>query len=484
MAFSIDASPASAGEKASLSVPVSVPLSDIAGVLNNKIPQVLHHAGPRKETCVEAERICTKIPEFRGFKIYSRMECVDVTPRISCDLEEHVARDGPLQVNGSGNRLEFHQNILARATVRGRGEIGKHIRETAHARAAVSLSLSPSLSPDWQLSAPIDVNYRWIDRPQFVLFNLFTVTFAGKVEPQLNAAIADFKQDFQRQVRAIPVHKAASEIWRDLQRRVPIRIHGARSPAYFHFSPETIGFSGLSVSRSELRLALHLTGVAKITTTGDGNRKTPLPNLRQVPVGAAGFDLKVPLHVPYEAVNKTLRQKLPLSLPVRASDELRGEVHVSRAVVTRRDGRLALKLDLATELNGAAAWIKAGGFDRYKGQVTISATPSFDRETQTLRFIDAKADFKDNFVLNALSRVVLRDGSVMSKRLSELLELDLSEDARRIGDGLGRAIRRELTPGVFLDAQASARLIRVQTGVEGLDITAKVVGPLRIRARN
>lgn len=68
------ACPASAQtETTVLTVPMSVPLADLQAHADERLPRELHSA-ERSQTCVEAERACTKIPEFGGFKIYSRME--------------------------------------------------------------------------------------------------------------------------------------------------------------------------------------------------------------------------------------------------------------------------------------------------------------------------------------------------------------------------------------------------------------------------
>ncbi len=55
--------------QSTLNLPLELPLTSLAALLHAELPEVLHKAGPRRQTCIPAKRACTDIPEFHGFNI-------------------------------------------------------------------------------------------------------------------------------------------------------------------------------------------------------------------------------------------------------------------------------------------------------------------------------------------------------------------------------------------------------------------------------
>ncbi|MEM9762014.1 MAG: DUF4403 family protein [Pseudomonadota bacterium] len=130
-----------------LSVPIATELSDLQRYADGVLPRRLHHKEYNR-TCVEAERACTKVPEFRSFEVAMKNRCVNITPRIDCSISENVSREGPIRISGDGGTIVLKQAIDGSATVRGRGEIGRHIRQTVRAKADVTVKAKPSVRAD------------------------------------------------------------------------------------------------------------------------------------------------------------------------------------------------------------------------------------------------------------------------------------------------------------------------------------------------
>ena len=300
--------------QSSVTVAVEVPLAGLEEYLVRELPNPLHSGGRSGETCVKAEQACTKIPEFRGFKIYSRMECIDISPRISCDISESVTREGPLTLTGQGGTLTIVQAARASVTARGRGDIGKNIRQTVRAAAEFTLTVTPSIDADWTPRPNVDLAYRWIDPPEFRLFNFIPVTIRGKVEPELRAAIDRLERErLPELVSDLGLRDRMAALWEEVQTPRAISPGAGLPSLYAHFRPEAVAISSLDFSGGLARAAIRLDGRTAVTDVAASpwGAPTALPDLGGLPGDASGFVLEVPVWVGHATLTAALASASP-----------------------------------------------------------------------------------------------------------------------------------------------------------------------------
>ncbi|MCE8001196.1 MAG: hypothetical protein HEP70_20450, partial [Rhodobiaceae bacterium] len=90
-----------------LSVPLSIDLAHLQSRANAALAGRLHTFNEKNVHCVKAKWFKTKVPEFRGLKIYSKIVKTKISPDLYCDLRGHVDRPGNLAITGNGSPLTF-----------------------------------------------------------------------------------------------------------------------------------------------------------------------------------------------------------------------------------------------------------------------------------------------------------------------------------------------------------------------------------------
>lgn len=433
-----------------VALPMDIALGDLAALLDSQIPADLHRAGPARHICVPAQRACFDIPEFRGLKIYRKRECIDITPEISCDIAEHVYREGPIQVSGEGGTLKLRQIVVATANVRGRGDIGRNISETAHARADVSVSVTPRVAPDWTLGADVAVTYRWIDRPTVRLFNLFDIIFAGKVEPEMDRAIAGFRDQMTQELARLNLPRVAEEAWIALHEPLEIPLPGDTRQLYLNFRPAAVGFSGLDVAGGRLRATVSISGYAHVGTHRAKLEPSPLPHLSAIPTEASGFAVDLPLTLSIEALNAQLLSALPNEVKLNGSASgAQGTIRVISAELTATGSRLAVRMQVANRISGLPAALRMAGLGNYTGTVTFSATPVYDQESKLLRLADARLTLDSTSPFARLIGLASQTG-LMARLLDSTFVFDLSENIAELDTIFAAVLNRSLGNGLEL----------------------------------
>lgn len=454
-------------ERSVVTVPMSIELDGLAAYANARLPAQLHrHSGGQR--CVEPQQACTKVPEFRGLKMTMKNRCVQVSPGIDCHLDQRVWRDGPMSISGRGDTIILQQAVRAQATVRGRGEIGRHIRETANGAAHFTVSAKPGIARDWRILLPLDVRFRWTERPNVVLANVFRVTFGGEAERQLNRAIDQFKtQTLPAELARIDVKSRIAPLWSQLQD--PIRLDtGAGAPLWLHFRPEAVGMASLRVSGGQLATAASIAGRMRVTdrkASPFAGPRTRLPNLG--PAMPDGLSVVVQATVSIAAMTKALNAELPRRLGAKSPIE--GQLQIRSASAESVAGRLILTLDVIAEL---------AGFDTYSGKIAVSGVPAWSPSDRTLVLRDPKAQplgsGLSQFALNAILR-----SAPFRKWLTDAARFPMADALRKAETALNKALNRQLTPAFRLtgSAKVSIREVRLQ---DHLHVALQAVGAVRV----
>lgn len=448
-----------------ISVPLEIDLANLANYANGRLPGTLHQ-NEYGRTCVEPERVCTKVPEFRGFKVTMKNRCVEVSPRIDCTITETVRREGPLHVSGNGGQIVLRQDIFGSGTVRGRGDIGRNIRQTVRARAQLTISARPGIKNNWDPDLPVDISYRWLQRPEFRLFNLFPITLGSTLGPPLDAAINDFKSTgVPAELQRIRLRAEADGLWQAIQAPHRLALPGDGA-LYLHLRPHAIGVTGPTFDNAKLRARLDMALKARVSSEPEGPLKTILPNLTTMP--DSGISLNVPVRVDTKTLNAAVKTLLPET--IRSGDGVALSVTVHAVEATIDKGRLSLEMNV--DANG-------GPFSLQGEAVRVTARPALNGDTHELVLSDIELSSALDGWTGQVRTAALKAFELF---LAKSYTIAFSREVTELEKALSGALNRDLTPQFRLvgEGQLYAKDLRLLPGASALEVTLSSTAAVRV----
>ena len=438
--------PAASNPDSTLSIPLSIRLSTVAQALERALPNPVVQ-GQDVLTCVEAQQVCTKVPEFRGLKIYSRMQCVTITPRIDCSIDQLVERSGPVEVTGSGSTITLHQAFRGQATLRGRGEIGRHIRETATGAAVVTLHVTPRLGPDWRLVADSDHDIDWTQRPQADLFNVIPITFGTQAEQVLNRSVDDFRASgLQPALDRLAVRAKMEPLWARLQEPVAIPINDDLD-AQLQFIPSSVALAPLAVNESAITTRLSVTGTFRLSDRLQQlEEPVPLPALSYSPE-PEGVSIAVPVSLSFDTLAAIAQTQMPhildLGTPLGISLEV-SKIQIEEV----GDDRLRFRL----ETRGSVTSL---GLMDTQFPLSLTGRLVWSHEGQELQLEEPELQL-DNPGLTAAAFNSLATSGLAVGLLADLVRIPLGEAIADLESGL--ILKLESAFGTAIQASGSASI--------------------------
>lgn len=445
-----------------MSVPVTIDLADLATYANGLLPETLH-SNRYGRTCVEPERVCTKVPEFRGFELTMKNRCVEVSPRIDCTITETVRREGPIRVSGDGGQIVLHQDIFGSGTVEGRGEIGRHIRQTARAKARLTISASPRIATDWTPELPIDISYQWVERPEFRLFNLFPITLGSTLGPPLDKAIKDFEDGgLDAELERIDVRSEADRLWQAIQAPHQLELPGDGT-LYLHLRPHSVGLAGPTFDKGVVQARLDVALTARVSKDPNGPQTTPLPNL--TPMADAGIALKVPVLLETETLNEAVKKLLPQTLTLATATII---IHDVEAAI---DGDL-LSIDMVVDAIGGPLSLK-------NEAVRVATRPVLDSNSHALILSDIDLTSAQDGLVGLAKSALLNAAELF---LAETYTVALVGEMAALEEALVGGLNRDLTPEFRLvgSGRLKASDLRLLPRSSALEVTLASTGNVRV----
>lgn len=448
-----------------ISVPVTIGLQNLARYASERLPGTLHQ-NEYGRTCVEPERVCTKVPEFRGFKVTFNNRCVDVSPRIECTVTETVRREGPIRISGAGGQIVLRQDIFGSGTVRGRGDLGRNIRQTVRAKAELTISASPRIAPDWTPEMPVDISYRWLDRPEFKLFNLFPITLGSKLGPPLDRAINDFRTArLKAELDRVDLKSEAERFWLAVQEPYRLDLPGEEA-LYLHLRPHSVGLTGPSFDADALRARLDIALLAQISGNATGPQPTPLPNL--TPMEDAGVALKVPVRIDTRMLNAMAGNQLPVTFRIGDERSVKVTIH-SVDIAVKGDW---LSLDLIVDVTG-------GPFSLTREAIRVTTRPVLKSGSQDLQFSGITLESTEGGLTGLAKSVVL---GAIELLLEDKYTVALNDEISVLEKALNAAMNRQLTPEFSLAGSGRVHVedLRLLPETSALQVTFSSTGDLRV----
>ena len=277
-------------EESEISVPIIIDLAHVQRKANAHLPTRLATFNDKNVLCVEAEWMKTKVPEFRGWKIYSRMVKIQLTPNIYCDVEGYVDRRGELSINVTGQVLKFSLPVHAKATAR-----VSPIQETAKADATFFVNAKLNIGEDWRPKLSLNSDFRWDKRPEIWLFDIVKVTIGSKVAPKLRKKMAELEQQVPAMLDDLDLRGEMEKVWTEVQK--PVKISD-NPTIYAVFTPNSVGFSGLNGHARTLTTQIAMRGKTHVVI-GEAPTITavPLPPLERIEANDGHFALYVPVMI-------------------------------------------------------------------------------------------------------------------------------------------------------------------------------------------
>lgn len=415
-----------------ISVPLSIDLAHLQSRANAELAGRIHTINENNVHCVKAKWFKTKVPEFRGLKIYSKIVKTKISPDLYCDLRGHVDRRGDLTIRGNGSTLNFSLPIHASVTAKTSG-----IQETAKADATFFINAIPGLNAEWQPTLDVHSDFRWDRRPEVRLLNMIKVTIGSKVEPKLRAEMAKLEASVPTMLKELNLRAEVEKIWSEVQD--PILI--SETPqTWAVFVPAGVGFSGFDIAGQSLDTQVSFEGETRIFV----GEKPRIEKVALLPLGDMApepgqFSLAVPIAV-QEGEVQTLLDAVPSEMLTFEIDEgiaLQGTLKVTDLDIEMHgNGDLSLMADV--QFDNRSGWLKAIDiFDWFdvEGRVELSAVPALDESTQTIYAQSLRLDSETNSGL-ADTLVDVLDLPFVRDALAKQLKYDFSEE---LAEGIAEA---------------------------------------------
>lgn len=440
-------------------VPISVSLDELQKQANEKIPARLVSIAEGRDGCVPAQWI-------NAFGIKTK-----ITPDIDCHIEGAVDR-GPVSIGGAGRNLVLSSHISAGVTVRGRGDIGQHIRETGDGALDATVGMAVDIAPDWTPQVTVNPGYRWTDAFGITVFGI-RITFASKINPKIDEQLQRLKDNLPGIVAQLGLRQKAEEGWKKGFTVVPV---SETPPVWVRFTPQEIGFPGYAIEGRFLNAQI---AVAGITETFLGPKPpelapTPLPPLKK-DMQPGGFDVFVPVSADYAALADAAKKELNVGQERIVKVDALGDVRVIVNDVTlhQTTGRkLAIGVNLSAKPPQA--------FLSTKGTVWLIADIAIDNAARRIvvKSLDLYSQ-TDNAPVDLLASLVRVEA--LNKAIRDALTYNFGRDYEKALADSSKLLKRELGNGARIDgALKSATVEEVRFGPDGIILGLAATGDVRL----
>lgn len=310
-----------------VALPIAISLDELQRLLNAGVPTTLYSINQTERDCVPPVRI-------RGRRI---------SPAIGCTIVGS-ARRGQIRLSGNGNRLQMHMPVSAEVQAR---NVGRVLSKTATGAAEVRADIQLGMTPDWQPTARVVIDYDWTKAPGINVLGR-RVTFTGRADRELAKVIAGIERDIPRHLTALHVRRHLELAWND--GFTTIELNAKNPPVWMRLTPRQLSYGGYAVSgrRLDLRLGLDAGVETFIGDRPPNPVPIPLPPSGKIK-GPDGFHVNAPVIAAYAKLEPVLEDALnklaaePIDVPAA------GKIDVdfgAPTIYATHGGRLAIGLPI------------------------------------------------------------------------------------------------------------------------------------------
>ncbi len=424
-------------QPSTITLPIKLDLKVLENYLNEILPEELADIDEQNIVCVKPLYFkTTGIPKCRreGFKIKCKKNDLKIRtiPKIKCDVEGWVKRDGRISVTGQGKTLRFSVPVKAQVSVNAK------ISETAEARAIINIDVKPHINKDWSISVDMAPDIIWSKRPTMKLLEVVKITLQSKVEPKLKKKMENFVKKVPQHLADLKIKEKVNTVWKNIQE--PIKLDDD-SDIYLLFKPEEISYSGLHIVDNILQTTISAEGKTKIVlgnpTTVDC-KKSGLCTLGSIPHQKGKFNFHLPVSISYQELLNISNENFLEGYSIDfIKSALPGVLKVSNPKI-RKSSAGTLSISANINYDNRSTWLKTidvfNWFD-IEGEITFKGTPRIDKQSRCLVLEDLVYDSTTNSDLFDL----LVDAAELEPLSSYFTTLMKFEFGKKIDDAVIKA---------------------------------------------
>lgn len=413
-----------------VNIPISLPYSDIASILNREIGELLY-------------------------------EDRDYDDNGGDNLMLVVKRTAPMRVGAKGEYLQVKVPLNIYVKGRVKSTLGglfsnanaPQLQQDAQFNIEVTLSSKVQVLEDWRVQTQSQVSFKWTERP-YLEVGILKIPIGNLVEKvveqQLSRIAATLDAEAKKQLQ---FKSQVAGYWKQLFE--PIAIPGP-VPAMLYLSPDSIYLAPLVADATALRTTAGIRTTVLLSTTGEvaGAKRPakPMPNLR----------INQPLQ---ESVQLSLVAGLDYATATRLANE-----NISNQDYSFENGKHNIRIEdillygkgnilvAKVKLKGKA---KAGLFGKKKidGTYYFKGTPYYDAKSMEIRIKDFDFDIKSRDILLQSAEWLFK--SNFRKQVESQLRYPVKKELAEVRKMAESSLKQQQL-GDFL--QLSGRIDRLEPG--------------------
>jgi hypothetical protein len=384
-------------EESIITLPIQANLSVLEKYLNEYVPNDVAVLDERGKDCVKPQDM--KIPfipkcKIKGFKL----SCKDWTrdfrtvPRIKCDVNGWVKRNGRILLTGKGSTLTFAFPVKAEASADG------YVFGTARASAVLYLNAKLHINKDWTISVDIEHDFRWSNSPELKLFDLFNIDIKKVIEPKLRKRMDKFAKRVPELLGKLDIKGRMEEQWEDIQE--PLKIDD-NTDTYLLFQPAVASCSQIDIVDHILRSTISARGQTQVLLGKPpvDHNKTKITDLEEICYQKGKFNFHLPIVITYEELLARSNNKYSDAYTIDlVKSVMPGMLKISNPRIGKSsNGRLSISAHISYD--NRDEWLRS--LDKFNwfdvdGDVTFTSLPKINKETRTLIFDDLVYDSSTN----------------------------------------------------------------------------------------
>jgi hypothetical protein len=383
-----------------ISVSLSVPMDQLAAMLNAK-----------------TER---QIAEMRGHK----MGCFIG----KCKMDLVATRTGPItaQARDGGIAIDLPFAVMAHVNLKGGFfKSGGDANAIGEARAFSTLSLLP----DWRVQTHTRGDVQLSDSHlRLGPINMSVTELWNNNDQHLSEAI--FKQLDKRLGPAIKLKPQAEKLWTRVQQ--PIRV-GKKPLAWLLLTPQALRIGRVETVNDALQvsLAADVRGRVVISDMPPPVKPRPLPRPAPLATPSDRFAFTIPVTLPYGDAAKLALARLAKKPPHVGSTEVK--IQKLEILPSRDDVVVALRFCVAQK------WDVFGWFDSC-GDGYLRGKPVFDAKAETVRVANVRYDTgTEDLLLKAMHWLA---GDELAQQLQQHLVFNIAHDMEKLEASVTRSLAK------------------------------------------
>ncbi|MBS0274936.1 MAG: DUF4403 family protein [Proteobacteria bacterium] len=383
-----------------ISVSLTVPVNDLAAMLNAKTERQLAQMSGKKVSCFIAK----------------------------CKMDLIATRTGPItaQARDGGIAVDLPFAVMAHVTLKGGFfKTGGDANAIGEARAFSTLALTP----DWRVQTHTHGDVQLSDSHlRLGPINMSVTDLWNHNDEHLSDEI--FKQLDKKLGPAIKLKPQAEKLWARVQQ--PIRV-GKKPLSWLVLSPQALRIGRVETVGNALQVSLAADVRGRVVISDTPPPVKPLPLPRPAPLGTPSnaFTFTIPVTLPYDRAAKLALDRLSKRPPHVGSTQIK--IQRLEILPSHDDVVVALRFCVAQK------WDLFGWFDSC-GDGYLRGRPVFDAAANNVRIVNVHYDTgTEDLLLKAMHWLA---GDKLAQQLEQHLVFNVAHDMDKLDASVTRALAK------------------------------------------